>query len=119
MATLQCLYGSREGVQFMFECVSGLRIVDINGCIVADDMGEPGVADDAINTTRTYRQLFHPEHSLFQARKMLLITFPGAITQGLGLISLTVFSWEGGTGSGLGSLLLERLSVDYGKKSKL
>jgi len=25
----------------------------------------------------------------------------------------------GGTGSGLGSLLLERLSVDYGKKSKL
>lgn len=25
----------------------------------------------------------------------------------------------GGTGSGLGSLLLERLSVDYGKKTKL
>ena len=25
----------------------------------------------------------------------------------------------GGTGSGLGCLLLERLSVDYGKKSKL
>jgi tubulin alpha len=25
----------------------------------------------------------------------------------------------GGTGSGLGSLLLERLSVDYGKKSKI
>jgi len=25
----------------------------------------------------------------------------------------------GGTGSGLGSLILERLSVDYGKKSKL
>ena len=25
----------------------------------------------------------------------------------------------GGTGSGLGSLLLERLSVDYGRKSKL
>ncbi len=25
----------------------------------------------------------------------------------------------GGTGSGLGALLLERLSVDYGKKSKL
>lgn len=29
------------------------------------------------------------------------------------------FSTGGGTGSGLGSLLLERLSVDYGKKSKL
>ena len=25
----------------------------------------------------------------------------------------------GGTGSGFGSLLLERLSVDYGKKSKI
>ena len=28
-------------------------------------------------------------------------------------------SIEGGTGAGMGSLLLERLSVDYGKKSKL
>ncbi len=27
--------------------------------------------------------------------------------------------FAGGTGSGFGSLLLERLSVDYGKKSKL
>ncbi|KAI3525411.1 hypothetical protein L1887_04185 [Cichorium endivia] len=29
----------REGVQFMFECVSGLCTSDINGCILADDMG--------------------------------------------------------------------------------
>ncbi|CAH1426001.1 unnamed protein product [Lactuca virosa] len=29
----------REGVQFMFECVSGLCTPDINGCILADDMG--------------------------------------------------------------------------------
>eukprot|EP00034_Subulatomonas_tetraspora_P000655 GABW01000910.1.p1 GENE.GABW01000910.1~~GABW01000910.1.p1 ORF type:complete len:90 (-),score=38.58 GABW01000910.1:3-272(-) len=28
-------------------------------------------------------------------------------------------SFGGGTGSGFGSLLMERLSVDYGKKSKL
>src|SRR3984957_7955924 len=28
-------------------------------------------------------------------------------------------SFGGGTGSGFGSLLLERLSMDYGKKSKL
>merc|ERR1712129_534364 len=28
-------------------------------------------------------------------------------------------SFGGGTGSGFGSLLLERLSVDYGKKSKI
>lgn len=30
----------REGVQFMFECVAGLRLPDCKGCILADDMGE-------------------------------------------------------------------------------
>jgi len=29
----------REGVQFMFECVAGLRKFDGKGCILADDMG--------------------------------------------------------------------------------
>lgn len=29
----------REGVQFMFECVAGLRNFEGNGCILADDMG--------------------------------------------------------------------------------
>lgn len=29
----------REGVQFMFECVTGLRGFQGNGCILADDMG--------------------------------------------------------------------------------
>ena len=32
---------------------------------------------------------------------------------------LIFHSFGGGTGSGFGSLLLERLSVEYGKKSKL
>jgi len=37
-----------------------------------------------------------------------------------GLQGFLVFNAVGGgTGSGLGSLMLERLSVDYGKKSKL
>ena len=37
-----------------------------------------------------------------------------------GLQGFLVFNAVGGgTGSGLGSLLLERLSVDYGNKSKL
>merc|ERR1712079_879489 len=37
-----------------------------------------------------------------------------------GLQGFMIFhSFGGGTGSGFGSLLLERLSVDYGKKSKL
>merc|ERR1712168_597111 len=39
---------------------------------------------------------------------------------GTGLQGFLVFSSVGGgTGSGLGALLLERLSVDYGKKPKL
>ena len=29
----------REGVQFMFDCVHGLKGPGINGCILADDMG--------------------------------------------------------------------------------
>lgn len=30
----------REGVQFMFDCVSGLSSAEgISGCILADDMG--------------------------------------------------------------------------------
>ncbi|WIA32931.1 hypothetical protein OEZ86_006099 [Tetradesmus obliquus] len=29
----------REGVQFMFECVTGLRLAEGRGCILADDMG--------------------------------------------------------------------------------
>ena len=29
----------REGVQFMFECVTGLKQFEGNGCILADDMG--------------------------------------------------------------------------------
>ena len=37
-----------------------------------------------------------------------------------GLQGFLVFhSFGGGTGSGFGSLLLERISVDYGKKAKL
>ena len=37
-----------------------------------------------------------------------------------GLQGFLVFNAVGGgTGSGLGALLLERLSVDYGRKSKL
>uniref|UniRef100_H2Z6S4 Tubulin alpha chain n=1 Tax=Ciona savignyi TaxID=51511 RepID=H2Z6S4_CIOSA len=61
---------------------------------------EPTVVDEIRNGT--YRQLFHPEQ---------MIT---------GLQGFLIFhSFGGGTGSGFASLLMERLSVDYGKKSKL
>ncbi|KAE8663137.1 Tubulin alpha-5 chain [Hibiscus syriacus] len=76
------------------------------------------------------------QSNLFLARKMLLTTLLEDIRQGdcgllprpirkladncTGLQGFLVFNAVGGgTGSGFGSLLLERLSVDYGKKSKL
>lgn len=88
--------------------------------------------------TGTYRQLFHPD-SLISGKEDAANNFArGHYTVGKEIIDLCldrirkladdctglqgflVFnSIGGGTGSGLGSLLLERLSVDYGKKSKL
>ena len=51
---------------------------------------------------------------------MILNTFSAQADQCTGLQGFLVFhSFGGGTGSGFTSLLLERLSVDYGKKSKL
>ena len=88
--------------------------------------------------TGTYRQLFHPdklisgkedaannyarghytigkemiEPSMDKLRKMAETTS--------GLQGFVLFhSFGGGSGSGFGSLLMERLSIEYGKKSKL
>ena len=88
--------------------------------------------------TRTYRQLFHPEQ-LISGKEDAANNFArGHYTIGkeivdlcldrirkladncTGLQGFLVFhAVGGGTESVLGSLLLERLSVDYGKKSKL
>ncbi len=88
--------------------------------------------------TGIYRQLFHPEQ-LISGKEDAANNFArGHYTIGkeivdlclerirkladncTGLQGFLVFNAVGGgTGSGLGSLLLERLSVDYGKKSKL
>ncbi|KAF9597911.1 hypothetical protein IFM89_022281 [Coptis chinensis] len=96
---------------------------------------EPTVIDEV--RTRTYRQLFHPEQ-LISGKEDAANNFArGHYTVGkeivdlyldrvrkladncTGLQGFLVFNAVGGgTGSGLGSLLLERLSVDYGKKSK-
>ncbi|KAL3656821.1 hypothetical protein V7S43_018279 [Phytophthora oleae] len=97
---------------------------------------EPTVCDEV--RRGAYRQLYHPEqiisgkedasnnfarghytigkeivdHVLDRVRKLA-----DACT---GLQGFMIFNAVGGgTGSGLGSLLLERLSVDYGRKSKL
>ncbi|KOM55579.1 hypothetical protein LR48_Vigan10g147100 [Vigna angularis] len=97
---------------------------------------EPTVIDEV--RCGPYRQLFHPEQ-LMSGKEDAANNFArGHYTVGkeieelcldrirkladncTGLQGFLVFNAVGGgTGSGLGSLLLERLSVDYGKKSKL
>ncbi|CAE8602655.1 unnamed protein product, partial [Polarella glacialis] len=103
-------------------------------CLMVDL--EPTVVDEV--RTGTYRQLFHPEQ-LISGKEDAANNFArGHYTVGKEIVDLVldrirkladnctglqgfmVFNTcGGGTGSGLGCLLLERLSVDYGKKSKI
>ncbi|EMS61413.1 Tubulin alpha-2 chain [Triticum urartu] len=97
---------------------------------------EPTVIDEV--RTGAYRQLFHPEQLISHNEDAANNFARGHYTVGrevvdlcldrirkladncTGLQGFLVFNAVGGgTGSGLGSLLLERLSVDYGRKSKL
>jgi len=97
---------------------------------------EPTVVDEV--RTGTYRQLFHPEQ-LISGKEDAANNFArGHYTIGKEIVDLVLdrirkladnctglqgfmifHACGGGTGSGLGCLMLERLSVDYGKKSKL
>merc|ERR1711959_876074 len=97
---------------------------------------EPTVVDEV--RTGTYRQLFHPEQ-LISGKEDAANNFArGHYTIGKEIVDLALdrlrkladnctglqgfmifHACGGGTGSGLGCLMLERLSVDYGKKSKL
>ena len=86
----------------------------------------------------TYRQLFHPEQMVSGKEDAVNNYARGHYTVGKEIIDLVVdrvrkladnctglqgflifHSFGGGNGSGFTSLLMERLSVDYGKKSKL
>ncbi|THH11723.1 hypothetical protein EW145_g464 [Phellinidium pouzarii] len=97
---------------------------------------EPNVVDEV--RTGTYRSLFHPETLVTGKEDAANNYARGHYTIGKeqidvvmdkvrrladncsGLQGFFVFhSFGGGTGSGFGALLLERLSTDYGKKSKL
>merc|ERR1711993_42470 len=97
---------------------------------------EPTVIDEI--RTGEYRSLFHPEQLITGKEDAANNYARGHYTIGkeivdlcldrirkltdacTGLQGFLVFSSVGGgTGSGLGALLLERLSVDYGKKPKL
>ncbi|KAH9449661.1 hypothetical protein Pst134EB_020480 [Puccinia striiformis f. sp. tritici] len=87
--------------------------------------------------TGTYRSLFHPETLVTGKEDAANNYARGHYTVGKELIDISMDrirkladnctglqgfrlpSFGGGTGSGFGALLLERLSADYGKKSKL
>ena len=96
----------------------------------------PPCADEV--RTGTYRQLFHPEQLITgkedaannyarghytigkEIVDLVLDRLRKLADQCTGLQGFLIFhSFGGGTGSGFTSLLMERLSVDYGKKSKL
>lgn len=97
---------------------------------------EPNVVDEV--RTGTYRDLFHPEQMITGKEDASNNYARGHYTVGKELIDqvldkirrvadncsglqgfLVFHSFGGGTGSGFGALLMERLSVDYGKKCKL
>ena len=100
-------------------------------------MSEIVISDEV--RTGTYRQLFHPEQLITgkedaannyarghytigkEHRRSSPWPHPQSwLMQCCGLQGFLIFhSFGGGTGSGFTSLLMERLSVDYGKKSKL
>ncbi|KAJ2452515.1 alpha-tubulin [Coemansia sp. RSA 2336] len=97
---------------------------------------EPSVVDEVRNGK--YRDLYHPQQLITGKEDAANNYARGHYTVGKEQIDVTLeqvrkladkceglqgfmvfHSFGGGTGSGFGALLLERLSVDYGKKSKL
>jgi tubulin alpha len=97
---------------------------------------EPTVVDEV--RTGTYKSLFHPEQLITGKEDAANNYARGHYTIGkeiidvcmdrirrlvencAGLQGFLIFhSFGGGTGSGFASLMMERLSVDYGKKAKL
>ncbi|VIO96913.1 Uncharacterized protein BM_BM11609 [Brugia malayi] len=97
---------------------------------------EPTVVDEI--RTGTYRSLFHPEQLISGKEDAANNYARGHYTIGKEIIDVCIdrirrmsdmcnglqgflifHSFGGGTGSGFTALLMERLSVDYGKKSKL
>jgi len=97
---------------------------------------EPSVCDEV--RTGTYRNLFHPEQIISGKEDAANNFARGKYSVGKEMIEICqdrirklsdncsdlqgfmgFHSVGGGTGSGFGALLLERLSVDYGKKLKM
>ncbi|KAF9579975.1 tubulin alpha 1 [Lunasporangiospora selenospora] len=117
----------------------GMKIQHEDGALARDSVFvdlEPTVMDEIRHGS--YRNLHHPD-SLISHREDASNNYArGHYTAGKQVIDevmdrlrkeaddcknlqgfLLFHSFGGGTGSGLGSLIMERLSIDYGKKSKL
>eukprot|EP01084_Bolivina_argentea_P093868 168772_1 len=124
-------YGDPAFSTFFIETGAGKHVPR---CVFLDL--EPTVIDQVRHGT--YKQLFHPEQLISGKEDAANNYARGHYTIGKEIVDLCLDrirrladgcsglqgflffnSVGGGTGSGLGSLLLERLSVDYGKKSKL
>ncbi|CAB40411.1 tubulin alpha-1 chain [Guillardia theta] len=116
---------------FFSETSTGKRVPR---CVFLDL--ESGVIDEVKNGR--YKNLYHPEQLICgnedaannyarghytigkEIIEIALDRIRKLVENCSGLQGFLIFnSVGGGTGSGLGSLLLERLSLDYGKKSKL
>jgi len=123
--------GKSPSLTFFSETTSGKQVPR---AIMVDL--EPTVVDEV--RTGTYRQLFHPEYLISGKEDAANNYARGHYTVGKELVDPTLdkirkltdqctglqgfmvfHSVGGGSGSGFGALLLERLSMDYGKKSKL
>merc|ERR1712078_217964 len=97
---------------------------------------EPTVVDEI--RTGTYRSLFHPEQLISGKEDAANNYARGHYTVGKEVVDLVLdrlrkladnctglqgfivyHAFGGGTGAGFGDLLLERLSVDYGRKAKV
>ncbi len=97
---------------------------------------EPTVIDEI--KTGSYKELFHPDYLITGKEDAANNYARGHFTVGKGIIDnvmeklrrsadscsglqgfLVFHSFGGGTGSGFSSLLMERLSAEYGKKTKL
>lgn len=117
--------------------VAGVSVDNTLNNIASNLMLIHSYSSDEVRTG-TYRQLFHPEQLITgkedaannyarghytigkEIVDLVLDRIRKLADQCTGLQGFLIFhSFGGGTGSGFTSLLMERLSVDYGKKSKL
>ncbi|EPB67650.1 Tubulin/FtsZ family, GTPase domain protein [Ancylostoma ceylanicum] len=115
-------YDDQEAFNTFFAETAGGKHVP--RCLFVDL--EPTVVDEV--RTGTYRELFHPEQLLSGKEDAANCYARGRYTIGREMIDryfgkfagfLVFHSFGGGTGSGFLSLLMERLSTEYGKKPKL